>query len=191
MLKFLIIFIGVVVFAEFNENCNAPDAARDCENVCYEALTACIVACDPSDVSCPSNCLRDQEECIKDCPCHDNCLEGCPCDTYDCELPSTCEERFETEIKNCNNQCNVAVLDEIKACTEACSELDCMIECYEIDERLEDCTKGCPCAQKCEEGCPCEDTCQASASTYLILNGQTVNNPALLLTWPLSQETVI
>ena len=33
-----------------------------------------------------SQCYRAQATCEANCPCYDNCFDGCPCDTFKCEF---------------------------------------------------------------------------------------------------------
>ena len=45
----------------------------------------CISSCN-QDVTCLSQCYRRQAACEADCPCFENCYDGCPCNTFDCEF---------------------------------------------------------------------------------------------------------
>ena len=63
-----------------------------------------------------------------------------------------------------------------------------MEECYNLDDSTSECFKNCPCEENCPDGCPCLDTCLVRDQTYLILNGNKPNNPAIVFTWEMDSE---
>ena len=44
----------------------------------------CLGYCDTNDVSCIQSCNRSYVESLKQCPCHEQCIDGCPCPSYKC-----------------------------------------------------------------------------------------------------------
>ena len=55
---------------------------------CYEKLqeirSDCMNSCSGNS-TCLENCTSDFLEDIKNCPCEENCPNGCPCPSYDCD----------------------------------------------------------------------------------------------------------
>ena len=50
---------------------------------------ACLVGCDIADTLCLATCIRDLDQNTLECPCADNCPDGCSCDNYECNGMST------------------------------------------------------------------------------------------------------
>ena len=40
-------------------------------------------------MNCQPECIIVSNECDAECPCNDNCPEGCPCDSWECSCDST------------------------------------------------------------------------------------------------------
>ena len=60
-----------------------------CYDKCIATLIECAMACN-GDSMCISQCNREENHCVKDCPCYDNCVNGCDgCGNAIC---SQCEE---------------------------------------------------------------------------------------------------
>ena len=55
-------------------------AAEWCNSDCQNSQLQCIVDC-ANDTACVSTCNRDFLTCQSDCPCYDNCYDGCPCES--------------------------------------------------------------------------------------------------------------
>ena len=61
--------------------CTCRDIENDpnfvaCDNYQREVYIGCIDICMPGDFECLSDCNRDYEENLKDCPCNENCPSG-------------------------------------------------------------------------------------------------------------------
>ena len=57
-----------------------PDDLKriQCENNCADELFLCFEACpDEASPECQSECVRVEAKCNSDCPCNENCPEGC------------------------------------------------------------------------------------------------------------------
>jgi len=70
--------------------CSEEDQDRKslCESVCSEVVGACVTKCGgfDGDQSCVSVCKREGWECVDECPCNDNCSDGCVgCDNWACK----------------------------------------------------------------------------------------------------------
>jgi len=70
--------------------CSEEDQDRKslCESVCGEVVGACVTKCGgfDGDQSCVSVCKREGWECVDECPCNDNCSDGCVrCDNWACK----------------------------------------------------------------------------------------------------------
>merc|ERR1719394_671364 len=70
-------------------SCN--DATNDnnldaCLSKNGKTLGQCIVECQ-NDSGCKSACVTNFENEYANCPCQENCPNGCPCDNYQCDLP--------------------------------------------------------------------------------------------------------
>ena len=86
-----------------------------CEKTIRDEYSDCIVSCSPGDFTCVSICSRNYDEAlklgwqkfyeatlavhceiyhasklfIKNCPCNENCPQGCPCPNYTCLVTTT------------------------------------------------------------------------------------------------------
>ena len=57
----------------------------DCEDQFQQIYLVCIGNCAHGDFACLAVCNRDYESSVKDCPCQENCPNGCPCPSYTCQ----------------------------------------------------------------------------------------------------------
>jgi len=64
------------------------DKFKDEYDVCHNDLRAqlfkCEDDCGPFNPECEHQCFVNYENQMKNCPCMDNCPEGCPCPAFDC-----------------------------------------------------------------------------------------------------------
>ena len=60
-----------------------------CQKKFEEIYLACIVDCGNGGSICLAACVRDFDKNLLDCPCMENCSDGCPCDSYECEQTTT------------------------------------------------------------------------------------------------------
>lgn len=68
--------------------CVDPELNADfikCERHFTDVYLECAFGCG-SDLSCNSECARQFNVNIKQCPCQEKCPAGCPCPEYDCEM---------------------------------------------------------------------------------------------------------
>ena len=96
----------------YNEDCPVPDLADLCQNSCSRDLPNCLIGCGidegtgllkksyfhglyknvidkrkPEKV-CQSQCIRDVNSCINECPCFAYCFDGCEdCSSPVCDNP--------------------------------------------------------------------------------------------------------
>ena len=113
-----------------------------CQNSCY------------GNSECLAKCHRQRICCERDCPCHPNCLDGCPC-------PGWIDDKFCPEIivdKDCMKdwgqearQCEYDCRDTAYECLDGCyGNSNCVHNCH--DEELR-CLDNCPCHKNCQNGC--------------------------------------
>ena len=64
---------------------SCPDAAlgEQCEDNADLAYFECVLGCGTNDNLCISECVRQSDEDLSNCPCNENCPDGCPCPDYD------------------------------------------------------------------------------------------------------------
>ena len=60
----------------------------ECERYYQEVYIECVGECN-TDYSCSSQCAREFEAQTKNCPCKENCPNGCPCTDYSCPDSTT------------------------------------------------------------------------------------------------------
>ena len=53
------------------------EASVECTTKCLTDLSHCMVECDIDDFNCKMECNKVQAECSKNCPCMENCPNGC------------------------------------------------------------------------------------------------------------------
>ena len=61
----------------------------ECEDYFERIYLQCIVSCPHEDLLCLPNCNRDYDTNVKECPCQENCPNGCPCPNYTCQGTTT------------------------------------------------------------------------------------------------------
>ena len=74
--------------------CSCQDLENDpdflaCQSIADQNYRYCIVSCPPHDNDCVSNCNRNYDAEIYNCPCKGGCETGCPCPEYECNSEST------------------------------------------------------------------------------------------------------
>ena len=79
----ILFWVWIGVFGAYNETCNPPKKATKCENGCIRSGEGCFLSCS-GDSTCISTCVREYDQCLQGCPCHEKCPDGCPCDTFKC-----------------------------------------------------------------------------------------------------------
>ena len=55
-----------------------------CKNKFEDIYARCLNQCTSNDFECIATCTRDFDRNLLDCPCRQNCPNGCPCDNYKC-----------------------------------------------------------------------------------------------------------
>ena len=60
-----------------------------CQSYFEDIYISCIVGCKAGDVQCLTDCARDLDLNMLECPCMKNCPYGCPCDNYQCQQTTT------------------------------------------------------------------------------------------------------
>ena len=148
--------------------CPDPDESLMCTNDCIALHGLCVDDCNKSDDqrNCSVLCNENLLGCVKDCPCLENCPNGCTdcpycqcTDIEDDEEFQFCEQHFEAVFFSCINDCH--------------HDPDCMGLCNR--DFSEDLLK-CPCQEKCPAGCPCPE--------YTCLNQPTTTNHPTTTTAP-------
>ena len=82
---FVICFIGCMTeFCSCRDIDSNPNYV-DCEDQFQQIYLVCIGSCAHGDFACLAVCNRDYESSVKDCPCQENCPNGCPCPSYTCQ----------------------------------------------------------------------------------------------------------
>ena len=77
------------------------------------------------------NLIREYVKCENNCPCYDNCFDGCPCsyETEYCDIPDECkvDEKNTAEFGKCD-QFNRS---QFLYCTDNCEiyDTDCFHDC--------------------------------------------------------------
>ena len=68
-----------------------PEDKLKCEHICDTLVYECIIGCN-HDTQCMRNCWIEHDKCAINCPCNEECLDGCsepyeghPCDTWWCQ----------------------------------------------------------------------------------------------------------
>ena len=127
---------------------------KDCMNYCEVLENSCISRCGGED-ACEAKCHRERICCERDCPCHPNCLDGCPCPAWidhgfcpEMIVDQDCMKDWWQEAKRCENSCR----DDAYRCLDRCSQGDvyCVRNCH--DNELA-CLDNCPCHKNCQNGC--------------------------------------
>ena len=77
---------------DFSTSNNFSDVENDpnfaaCENQALDEYYACLGECVPPGPECLSNCNRIYDENFNNCPCQQNCPDGCPCPNFECTDP--------------------------------------------------------------------------------------------------------
>ena len=120
-----------------------------CTDNCHFYRQKCRDQCLVNDYFCITKCEETLASCIRDCPCQENCPEGCSkCDTFYCKCQS--DEPTDEQLE-CENDIGQEFLD----CYAKCKVDDeCKRKCaLEYDTQL----KTCPCREGCLNGCPCPE----------------------------------
>ena len=142
-----------------NENCVIlwEEEIEQCRDHCSASTQQCLVACE-GDESCRAVCYDNNARCVGQCPCYDECPNGCPCPVFDdfpefCPTPivppGTCTENNKDEIEKCINYC----YDNNWECVDSCKPgYECVDDCKQ--DAIE-CPNDCPCFANCPNGCPC------------------------------------
>ncbi|CAG5099692.1 Oidioi.mRNA.OKI2018_I69.XSR.g16638.t1.cds [Oikopleura dioica] len=110
--------------AEFDARCPDLELGQQCDTECSEVFVDCRNNC--SDHLCENQCLIEFTECVSDCPCGQNCPNGC----QDCDNPlcTTCDN-LETDFEF--QQCKVIALEEFDHCAMNClNNWGCIDNCY-------------------------------------------------------------
>ena len=68
-----------------------PEDKVKCEHICDTLVYECITDCN-HDTTCMRNCWIEHDKCAINCPCNEECSDGCPdpydghhCDTWFCQ----------------------------------------------------------------------------------------------------------
>ena len=152
--------ISGIEFPEPDQRCldEWQEVVTECVTPCKEASYECAVACEKGDIECVNNCKTEEYNCKKQCPCYEDCPQGCPCPHWCGTRP--CYDIFSNEKLCCEDKAMTIWL----ACQEECKELDPGAQplCYDIclEEYLE-IFDSCPCHRECTDGCPCNNEISA------------------------------
>jgi len=81
--------------------CARPDEDPDyvtCAAWVKSVYNECFTRCTPGNVDCVSECARNFNAMISQCPCQAECPSGCPCEAYQC--PSTTGQLVTSTIRS-------------------------------------------------------------------------------------------
>ncbi|CAG5104020.1 Oidioi.mRNA.OKI2018_I69.chr1.g1053.t1.cds [Oikopleura dioica] len=116
--------------------CPDQNIGQVCDGHCYAQFIACKDAC--SESSCERTCLIEYTGCYADCPCYDNCPDGCtdcPHSICTCKEPQTNNKFYQ--------QCLDERSDELSACLKICAaNKSCFEKCFSVFIEESD---ECPC----------------------------------------------
>ena len=73
----------VTPFCSCHDYLTNPDYIA-CERQAEVSYNRCLVECPTGDFLCIGACNREYQKTLEDCPCRENCPNGCPCENYDC-----------------------------------------------------------------------------------------------------------
>lgn len=76
-----------------------------CQTKQREILNTCFINCDTYDDDCESRCFIKYKMTLKNCPCMENCENGCPCPNYDCTTDEHNGNDHETGGNNQTEYC--------------------------------------------------------------------------------------
>ena len=77
--------VFVLLFSDVDSN---PDFVA-CKAEFQQVFLTCIENCAENDYACLSQCNREYDSNMRDCPCQENCPDGCPCPSYSCPETTT------------------------------------------------------------------------------------------------------
>jgi len=132
-----------------NLTCISDDQALKCEMDLSRAFSDCVDEC--SSRTCVDDCKYSHFEKLKDCPCHENCADGCDgCDHDSCK--NRCDDLSSYSVAL---TCFTEAKDRNDICQENCAfDIDCRRDCLDL---FESALSLCPCGPRCTSGCPCLD----------------------------------
>ena len=87
IVKMINIILSIIKVSFSTDVCQNPNLNYDFNFCKYQAendFTRCLTKCS-SDPLCSSTCSREYDNAFKNCPCQENCPEGCPCPVYKCD----------------------------------------------------------------------------------------------------------
>jgi len=130
-----------------DQSCSDPDnstASLQCKHFVNMRYKECANTCDIDGTSeCFDNCESSRAENMANCPCMQNCPNGCPCENWACECSS------DEAIRNAT-QCENLVATEAATCGKDCvGEVDCINDCQ--NQYWND-IQNCPCHSNCIKG---------------------------------------
>ncbi|CAG5103666.1 Oidioi.mRNA.OKI2018_I69.chr1.g878.t1.cds [Oikopleura dioica] len=150
MRKLLILFCHLAIAfrpKQVNETCPDADLGEICDGHCFSTFLSCKDDCESG--SCERECLFDYTDCYSNCPCYQNCENGCvECMNPICSCVSP--EKDNAFYQHCIDESQKNFGKCVKACV---AQEICYDACYSdfiVSSRK------CPCNAGCELGCPCE-----------------------------------
>jgi len=153
-----------------NLTCISEDQALKCEMGLSRAFSDCVDEC--SSRNCVDDCKNSYFENLKDCPCHENCADGCEgCDHESCKNRCNDLSSYPAALS-----CFSEAKDQNDICQKNCAyDIDCRRDCLDV---FESALNICPCGPRCTGGCPClgclncvscEEICEAHYTPQLDL----------------------
>ena len=97
-------------------SCKDIDSNPDyiaCQNKIEEIYIQCILGCSHDDYECLPECNRDYHENDKECPCQENCPNGCPCPKYPCQETTSTSPSASTTTSPVGQNKTVLVLNSV------------------------------------------------------------------------------
>ncbi|CAG5109784.1 Oidioi.mRNA.OKI2018_I69.chr2.g4273.t1.cds [Oikopleura dioica] len=136
-----------------DRRCPDEEIGLICDSQCFSSFEECVESCETS--SCERSCLYEYTSCYVDCPCFENCPNGCDgCPNSLCSCSNA--ETDNDDYKQCISQSS----QRFNQCVEGCPPDEM---CFDVCiEDFKDASRKCPCMSACKWGCPCNDdsTCQ-------------------------------
>ena len=95
------------------DDIDANDDWHRCEDGLQIELGECFEGCG-TDSLCLIDCSSDFEIALKDCPCMENCPDGCPCPNWDCDVqvPGVVSESLCLDV-----HCFTWMYMDVRGCT--------------------------------------------------------------------------
>ena len=103
-----------------NSKFRYPEDKLTCEHICDAVVSQCLDKCG-SESSCYRECWLDHDKCVINCPCNEECPDGCPepdvghsCETWFCQgyiLSTVCASESDPDRDSCPHNSEYSCLN--------------------------------------------------------------------------------